>query len=89
LSKSRSAAPGWQGAEERAWLAVDIVSRAGKSRVALDRGLCERVYDNAYLVLTGYATGQAKGSNKKAGPEREAAEELLTLLRGYAHPGEA
>jgi hypothetical protein len=60
----------------------DLYARASSAR------MWSSVYDNAYLVLSGYATGQAKRSNKKAGPEREAAEELLTLLRGYAHPGE-
>ena len=60
----------------------DLYARATSAR------MWSSVYDNAYLVLSGYATGQANGPNRKAGPEREAAEELLTLLRGYAHPGE-
>jgi len=59
----------------------DLYARATSAR------MWSSVYDNAYLVLSGYATGPGKGPNK-AGPERAAAEELLTLLRGYAHPGD-
>jgi hypothetical protein len=61
----------------------DLYARATSAR------MWSSVYDNAYLVLSGYAARQAGGPDKKAGPEREAAEELLTLLRGYAHPGDA
>jgi hypothetical protein len=46
------------------------------------------VYDSGYLVLNGYATAQGKIPKLKSRRERAAAEELLTLLRRYAHPGE-
>lgn len=46
------------------------------------------VYDNAYLVLESYARAQAPAPKKggKAANERKAAEEILTMLRTFAHP---